>query len=39
MKKVKHRIQWGFNPLSRVVPSKKGYVRAKEKMKLIRTYH
>jgi len=33
-KTIKRRITWGFNPASRVVPSKKRYCRSREKMKL-----
>jgi hypothetical protein len=32
MKKLKIRVVWGFNPVSRVVKSKKHYNRKKEKM-------
>ncbi|WOE70978.1 hypothetical protein RZR97_05235 [Hydrogenimonas thermophila] len=31
--KIKKRVIWGFNPCSRVVPSKKIYKRSKEKNK------
>ena len=30
-KRIKPRITWGFNPVSRIVPSKKGYRRARAK--------
>lgn len=33
-KKPKARIKWGFNPATRVVPSKKVYRRAKAKRSL-----
>jgi len=31
IKTPKARITWGFNPVSRVVPSKRGYSRNKAK--------
>jgi len=32
--KIKKRVTWGFNPCSRIVPSKKIYKRAKEKNRI-----
>jgi hypothetical protein len=34
--RIKTRILWGFNPISRKVPSKKQYVRAKNKSNLFK---
>jgi hypothetical protein len=34
MKKIKVRITWGFNPVTRVVKSKKAYDRKKLKQQL-----
>ena len=34
MKKIKQRVVWGFNPVSRVVQSKKRYNRKKLKQQL-----
>jgi len=31
MKRLKSRVIWGFNPVTRVVKSKKTYSRTKEK--------
>ena len=31
---VKKRVTWGFNPVTRVVPSKKGYNRTREKSRI-----
>ncbi|WP_456380745.1 hypothetical protein [Hydrogenimonas sp.] len=30
-KPIKPRITWGFDPVSRIVPSKKGYRRSRAK--------
>ncbi len=37
-KKIKKRVTWGFNPATRVVPSKKRYSRSREKVKLKKEY-
>jgi hypothetical protein len=34
MKKIKTRVTWGFNPVTRVVKSKKNYNRQAEKQRL-----
>lgn len=34
MKNLKSRVTWGFNPVTRVVKSKKLYTRKKEKAKM-----
>jgi hypothetical protein len=34
MKKLKTRITWGFNPVTRVVKSKKIYDRQKKKLEM-----
>lgn len=34
MKQIKKRITWGFNPVTRVVRSKKKYNRKKDKQAL-----
>ena len=36
MKQLKSRITWGFNPVTRVVESKKNYSRKKEKQRIRR---
>ncbi len=38
VRKLKSRIIWGFNPRARTVPSKKIYVRSKEKSSLRKAY-
>ncbi len=35
---IKHRVTWGFNPVTRVVPSKKNYNRKREKQRLKKEY-
>ncbi|CAA6804262.1 MAG: Unknown protein [uncultured Sulfurovum sp.] len=35
LKRLKTRITWGFNPVSRVVKSKKTYNRKKEKQRTL----
>ncbi len=32
--KVKHRVTWGFNPVTRTIASKKCYSRAKNKREI-----
>ncbi len=34
VKKLKKRVIWGFNPITRVVESKKIYKRSREKQKI-----
>jgi hypothetical protein len=34
VRRPKARVTWGFNPVSRVVPSKKRYSRKKDKQML-----
>ncbi len=34
VKKLKKRVVWGFNPITRVVESKKIYKRSREKQKV-----
>ena len=36
MQQLKSRITWGFNPVTRVVKSKKNYSRKKEKQRIRR---
>ena len=36
MKRLKTRVTWGFNPVTRVVKSKKLYNRKRDKQKLKR---
>ncbi len=38
LKKLKKRITWGFNPVTRTVASKKKYVRVKEKSFLLKEH-
>jgi len=39
MKKLKTRVTWGFNPVTRVVKSKKVYNRKKYKQTLLREHN
>ena len=36
MKRLKSRVIWGFNPVTRVVKSKKRYSRQREKQRMRR---
>ena len=36
MKRLKTRVIWGFNPVTRVVKSKKAYNRKQQKQLLVR---
>ncbi|BDY11955.1 hypothetical protein [Hydrogenimonas cancrithermarum] len=35
--RIKKRVTWGFNPVSRIVPSKKRYDRKRERRKVQKT--
>jgi len=39
MQKLKTRVTWGFNPVTRVVKSKKVYNRKKNKQTLLREHN